>query len=71
MDSKPYTREQLVWLVPYSPEKTKVRGMKKEKIMATDRYQSAGTTYSVVFTYRHLTIQAENLIEKNLTLEII
>lgn len=31
LGSKPYTGEQLIWLVPYSPGKIEARGIKKEK----------------------------------------
>lgn len=58
LGSKPYTGEQLVWLVPYSPGKIEARGMKKGKTVATDSYQSAGSPYSVAFTCNKYAVKA-------------
>lgn len=58
MGSKPYTGEQLIWLVPYSPGKIEARGIKKGKIVATDCYQSAEAPHSVALASNKYSVKA-------------
>ena len=47
LGSKPYTGEQLVWLVPYSPGKIEARGMNNGKTVITQSYESAGKAQAI------------------------
>lgn len=58
LGSKPYTGEQLIWLVPYSPGKIEARGIKKGKIVATDCYQSAEAPHSVALASNKYSVKA-------------
>lgn len=71
LGSKPYTGEQLVWLVPYSPGKIEARGMNNGKTVATTCYQSADTPYSVAVTSNKSSAKANSNEVIRLEIDIV